>query len=433
MTPTIAPSRPRPPGSARGGPPAGLPRLLPDGPVADRPSLARHLERLGPLPAPGGLVDQVDQAGLRGRGGAGFPTAVKLRAVRSAAGRRRPVVVANGTESEPLSHKDVTLLGHVPHLVLDGMVAAAVAVGAGRAVLCLKEGSGATAPVRRALVERSGLDPVDLEVVEVPARYVSGEESALVNHLNTGRALPTVTPPRPAQRGVGGRPTLVDNVETLANLALIARFGPSWWRSVGTTEDPGSMLVTVSGGVAHPGLQEVALGTPLPEILGRAGAGPAAGILVGGYFGTWLTPAQISGATFGWTGLAPLGAAPGCGALTVLPETCCPLAELSRVADWLAGQSAGQCGACTNGLPAIAGALARVVRGDPDGAALGLVRRWAAMVRGRGACKLPDGAVAFVLSGLEAFAPHLAVHRDGPGCEMTGHQALLPTPQWRTS
>jgi hypothetical protein len=206
-----------------------LPRLLggPADPVA--PS--------GPSLRSADLVDEIDRAGLRGRGGAGFPTAVKLRAVlaSAAASGRRPVVVANGSEGEPLSRKDTVLLTSRPHLVIDGLVVAAAALGADRAVLCLKAGSSARGPVEQALAARAGSDPVAVEVVAVPPAYATGEESALVDLLNGGPGRPTVTPPRPAERGVGGRPTLVDNVETLAAAGLVVRHGAGWWpgRSIG--------------------------------------------------------------------------------------------------------------------------------------------------------------------------------------------------------
>ena len=429
MTPTATLPRTdvtgRPSGTAGAGP-TGLPRISAWSPD---PSLPAHHARWGQPRTPADLADLVRSAGLRGRGGAGFPTAVKMAAVAQAAGEqgRRPVVVANAAEGEPLSAKDVMLLAHNPHLVLDGLMAASMAVEADRAVLCVKDGP-TRAAAERALAERAGVDPLAVEVVTVPGRYITGEESALVNYLTTGRARPTLTPPRPAERGVDRRPTLVDNVETLANVALIARFGPGWWRSVGTEADPGSLLLTVTGAVGRPGLQEIALGTPLAAVLARAEAGPTSGVLVGGYFGTWLTPAQAGTVELTREGLAAAGASLGCGAVAVLPSGCCPLAEVARVAHWLAGQSAGQCGPCANGLPAIAGALVQLAAGDPDGRAEVLVHRWTAMVEGRGACKLPDGAAHFVLSALDVFAGHLAEHRRGGRCPNPDARPVLATP-----
>ena len=280
-----------------------LPRLVPT-PAAT--SLAAHLAHFGPLPLATGtaLIDEVRQAGLRGRGGAGFPAAVKLAAVRSSnsrrsllARRRNAVVVANGTEGEPASAKDGVLLARAPHLVIDGAVAAAEAVGADWVLVCAEQAKPATLDaLDHAVAERSArsIDGVLVEVVATPSRYVAGEESALVNFLNGGDAKPTMVPPRPFERGVGGSPTLVNNVETLANIGLIARFGAAWWRSVGTADDPGSALFSLSGAVDRPGVYELPLGVKLDSVLQHAGAQPIAGVLIGGYFGTWLTPAAAS-------------------------------------------------------------------------------------------------------------------------------------------
>lgn len=418
-----------PAGPVPAGPPPGpsLPRLLSaPGPL----DAAAHLARHGPLPYPADLVTEIRRSGLRGRGGASFPTATKMDAVRSSAARHRhrPVVVANGTESEPLSAKDRYLLGTRPHLVLDGVAASAAALGAARAVVCLKEGQpGLLEAVAAALAERRG-DPVVPEVAVVPDRYVAGEETALLNWLAHRRALPTGHRRRPAERGLGRRPTLVDNVETLAHVALIARHGGSWWASVGAPEDPGTMLVTVAGAVRRPGVREIPRGTALAAVLAQAGAGPATGVLVGGYAGTWLSPGQAAAARLSVPGLAPFGAGPGCGAVAVLGDRSCPLAEVARVTAWLAGQSSGQCGPCVHGLDAIAGALTELATGAAPATAAADARRWAAMVEGRGGCRLPDGAVRFVCSALDTFADHVAGHEAHGPCPAVGAPPVLPVP-----
>ncbi len=278
-------------------------------------------------------------------------------------------------------------------------------------------------------------DGVILRVAGTPARYIAGEETALVNWLNGNDAKPTFTPPRPFERGVARRPTLVDNVETLAHVALIERFGAEWWRSTGTESDPGTMLVTLSG-VDRPGVYEVPLGTSLRQVLRNAGVHDVTGVLVGGYFGTWLTPRQAAMVTLSAADMKSMGAGLGCGAIAALRGDSCPLAEMARVTRWLASQSAGQCGSCANGLPAIALAVEHIARGsDRDGNAEVAARRWLEMVAGRGACKLPDGAVRFVSSGFTTFAEHLADHaRRGP-CAAAGQPPALPVPRpeasWR--
>jgi NADH:ubiquinone oxidoreductase subunit F (NADH-binding) len=404
------------------GPPGPVDRLLP---VATGPSYQEHLERIGELPSVDrGLVDEVLASGLRGRGGAGFPTGRKMKAV---AERRGPaVVVANGTEGEPLSAKDRVLLTRRPHLVVDGVMAAAAAVNADRAVIAVDRAHPAVGAVLRgALAERSGSrrDVCPVEVVETPSRYVAGQETALISWLNGGDARPKFAA-RPHERGVDRRPTLVDNVETLAHLALIARFGADWFRLVGPPAEPGSMLLTVTGGVDHPGVVEVPMGTSLTGLLHRVGARRPHALLLGGYFGTWVGPDRIAGVRLSSAGLSAVGARPGCGVVVVVPDDACALAELAAVAAWYASQSAGQCGPCVVGLADIGRAVAGILHGHPEAEAS--ARRWTAMVRGRGACQLPDGAAGFVDSALEALSTELNDHRHGR-CQRP-YRGYLPTP-----
>jgi NADH:ubiquinone oxidoreductase subunit F (NADH-binding) len=267
-------------------------RLLP--PAAKR-SFADHLDWYGDLPATNtALIGEIERSGLRGKGGARFPTATKLAAV---AARKRAIVVANGTEGEPASTKDLVLMSQAPHLVLDGAMVAAEMVGASEVILCLKRGSVVQPLFERALAERraNGYDTVPMRVVGAPNRYVAGEETAIVNWLNGGDAKPTLVPPRPFERGVAGRPTLVQNVETLGDIALISRFGSDWFRAAGTPNDPGTTLVTLSGAVQKPGVCEMPFGVRIGDVLRVAGADCAdlSGVLVGGYFGAWL-PAAVA-------------------------------------------------------------------------------------------------------------------------------------------
>jgi NADH:ubiquinone oxidoreductase subunit F (NADH-binding) len=355
--------------------------------------------------------------------------AVTDAAVNTARKAGSPVVVANGTEGEPASDKDKILLALAPHLVVDGMVAAAHAVGAKRAILCIDRGNRhAIASARRAQHERAGRDPIKIEIAEAPPRYTTGEETALVSWLNGGLAKPTFVPPRPFQRGVGGAPTLVDNVETLAHVALIARFGADAYRLAGDPDEPGTMLLTVGGGVRRPGVYEWEIGKPMADILDVAGAGPFTGALIGGYFGSWLTPDEVRGAHLSTRSLRSVGASLGCGLVAVMPADRCPLQEVSGVMHWLAASSAGQCGACVNGLPAVAGAFDEAIRDDRDGAASARLDRWSPMVVGRGACKLPDGAIRFLDSARRVFAGHLDDHRRYGPCP-ANPSPLLPTPR----
>jgi NADH:ubiquinone oxidoreductase subunit F (NADH-binding) len=329
------------------------------------------------------------------------------------------VVVVNGAEGEPASGKDKLLLETAPHLVLDGALLAAAAVGAEQVIVCVDHSaSAALGAVTRALAERPrAAGAVEVRLAPVPSRYVAGEETALVHWLNGGPATPTRTPPRPFQRGVGGRPTLVDNVETLAHLAQVLRFGPDWFRQLGTPDEPGSALVTLSGAVARPGVYELPMGVRLADVLGLAG--PLAGVgavLVGGYFGSWLGAGDAGHARLCNGSLRPLGAGLGCGAIVVLAEGACGLDETARILTWLAGQTAGQCGPCVHGLAAIAGTVAQLRDGRAGGDALARLQRWAGQVEGRGGCRMPDGAVRLLRSALHVFAGEVQRHLAGRPC-----------------
>jgi NADH:ubiquinone oxidoreductase subunit F (NADH-binding) len=360
------------------------------------------------------LLDQVDRSGLRGRGGAGFPTGRKLRTVSAG---RRTVVLANGCEGEPASAKDVTLLTRHPHLVLDGIAVAARAVGAATTHLALHTGSAALPAVRRALAER----PQGVVLHEVPRRYVASEETALVNLVNTGTSLPLYDV-RPFERGIGRRPTLVNNVETLAHLALIARHGADWFREVGDGDEPGTLLLTVR----HAGdvrVVEVPSGTVLGDLLPLE---KVQAVLVGGYFGTWIPVGRAAGTALTHRDLRAIGGALGAGLVLTLPVGACGIAETARIARYLAEQSAGQCGPCVNGLPAIAGALEQLAHAAPDPGLHARLDRWLGVVAGRGACHHPDGAVQLVRSALTAFAPDVAEHRAGRVCHGHHRKSVLP-------
>jgi NADH:ubiquinone oxidoreductase subunit F (NADH-binding) len=396
--------------------PHGLPRLLAGlDPAGVAMTLADHERQHGPLPrvAARELIVAVERSGLRGRGGADFPTARKLRAV---AERRRAIaVVVNGSETEPASDKDRLLLSRLPHLVLDGAVLAARAVGAREVIVKVNE--RATPQLRAlegAISVRSG-DGVSLHLAAGPDGYVMGEESAVLHYLNGGPAAPTFVPPRPFERGYRGRPTLVQNPETLAQIALVARYGDAWYRELGTETDPGSVLVTISGAVSAPGVYELAFGTPMSDLLAAAGGStePLQAFLVGGYFGTWVESARALRLRLARQDLRSVGCSLGSGVLVALGESACGLHESARVINYLARQSSGQCGPCVHGLRAIADAVEALARGIAHERERDRVLRWCAEVNGRGACHHPNGAVRFVQSALAVFADEIEWHRTG--------------------
>jgi len=400
--------------SIRASGPPGLPRLLSGlDPQGAAMSLGEHQRVHGALPRRTSqeLIDAVERSGLRGRGGADFPTAIKLRAVAQRA-RRRATLVVNGSETEPASAKDRLLLTRLPHLVLDGAVLAAGAIGAAQVIV--KVGEHAMASLRAlelAVSLRS--DPVSIDLVPGPEGYVVGEESAVVRYLNDAVAKPTFVPPRPYERGYRGRPTLVQNPETLAQIALVARHGAAWYRELGTDADPGSALVTISGAVGAPGVYELVFGTPMSDLLAAAGGPtePLQALLVGGYFGTWVDSSRAVRLQLAREDLRSVGCSLGSGVLIALGESACGLHESARVIAYLASQSAGQCGPCVYGLRAIADSIGALANGVAHDRERERMLRWTAEIRGRGACHHPDGAARFVESTLAVFGGDLERHR----------------------
>jgi NADH:ubiquinone oxidoreductase subunit F (NADH-binding) len=399
-----------------------MPRLF----VGDWPGLAEHQFRFGPPLSrrPGvELIPALVDAGLTGRGGAGFPTGRKVASVMG----DTPVVVGNGAEGEPLSRKDAVLLTEAPHLVLDGLDAAAGAVGADEAYLYLHP--DAVPVVSHAIGERrrAGIDSCQITVIEAADTFVAGEESAVVSRIEGGPALPRDRTVVISRSGVRGRPTLVNNVETLAHIALIARFGPRWFRSVGDPSDPGSMLVTLSGAVNAPRVIEVPTGAPLAELISLAGTtelGNLRAVLVGGYHGSWLTPKVFASARMSRASLAPVGATPGAGIVHALGAHECGLMATADIAAYLARQSARQCGPCLNGLPRLAQLLDELAYTTFDDTLLDEIHRMTTIIDGRGACRHPDGTARLVRSALHAFATDIEQHRRGR-CEA----ALIPAPK----
>jgi NADH:ubiquinone oxidoreductase subunit F (NADH-binding) len=425
--------------------PAGLPRLLPAAGTVPV-DLRAHLSRHGPLRyagAPGRLVAEVAAAGLTGRGGAAFPVARKLAAAAEAS--PAPLVAGNGAESEPASSKDRSLLWISPHLVLDGLQLSAEAAGSGSAVLYVQRNERLHGRLGQAIAERAaaGIDAVRVDLVPAPDRFLAGQESALTSRLTGKPALPAYRPAGGLPQLAPGRPALVQNVETLAHLALIARYGASWFRLAGTAVEPGSMLATLHLADGRTNVTEVPLGIGLADLLGLDPAaagpggdivpsvgGPVRAVLVGGYHGAWLSTAEAARLPLANAALRPLGAAVGAGVVAALPADRCGLAETARVARYLALESAGQCGPCFNGLPRIAAAMDHLAGLHPDQRARADLERWAGLVTGRGACHHPDGSVRFIRSALRVFAAEAGLHERGR-CTGADPRPFLPLPAGR--
>ena len=388
--------------------------------------IAEHVRRLGPRPRGGAQVlDAIRTGGLRGRGGAWFPTWKKWTAVRDRSDGRA-VVVVNASEGEPLSAKDRFLLEVRPHLVLDGAALAAETVGANDIVIYLSRGSRATdASVTRAIEERSADPGPAIRVERTSHRYIAGESSAAINRLSGGPSKPTFRLHRSADKGVNDHPTLVQNTETLAHIALVARYGGEWFRRLGAPSSPGSTLLTLCGNVAHPGVYEVDTAATFGEVLASVGGtvSEPAGALIGGYFGTWVAPQSLGALPLDVDLLRSHGIALGCGVVAVLPRDGCAIIESTRILAYLAAETSGQCGPCVNGLAALAETMERIATSAPEPEDGDRAWRWIDMVDGRGACHHPDGAVGQLRTALGAFRAHLGAHLAGrpcPGIRSTG-------------
>lgn len=386
-----------------GIPVAGLPaaplphRLLAPGPLllsgvtpGATVGLASHTGTWGPLPAVDitALSSAAERMGLHGAGGAGFPTWRKLRSL--AHGPSGPVVV-NGSEGETASGKDTVLLTHVPHLVLDGAVAAARALGSRQVVVRVPATrTGVIATVRNAISERR--DDVAISVSPGEDRFIAGEATAVIASLQGQPALPTPQTKPPTMRaGLRKRPVLLSNVETFARLALAAR---------GNSDT--SALVTVSGAVMTAGVVEVPSTTTIGELFTRAGAdADLAAVIIGGWHGTWL---PATDATFDLPlerqALRRAGAHFGAGAFVAIPRRPCPVHVLTAIADYLLGAGAGQCAPCVLGLSA---ARRDLLEGQ-------LVQD---RVERRGLCAHPTATIAALQSGQQVLAGELAAHSHG--------------------
>jgi len=405
-------------------------------PEAGPEDLVGHASRWGPLPAAdgAGVRALLRDSRLDGRGGGGFALARKVETARLAPGQ--PVLIVNASESETESRKDRSLCAHRPHLVLDGAALVARALGVDGFVVHVHRGD---APVGGALgaavVQRTeaGLDDPAVRLSEGPDRYVAGESSAVAGFVHGGDARPMFTSSPLAVRGPSGRPTVVTNAETVAQLAVIARIGPVPWNGLGAPSSPGPRLVTVAGAVPRPGrVLEITGPATLGDVLSAEGVvAPPAAVLVGGFAGTWILGDEAWQTPFTRESLACVGAAPGCGLVAALPHDACPLTETARIVRYLAGESAGQCGTCVAGLPRLADSMDSLAGGS---ARRRDVRRMAGLadtVLGSGACGHPDGVVRLIQSTLDVFHDDVVRHLAGGPCRGSDHPPVLVVPDPR--
>ncbi|HEY7484186.1 MAG TPA: NADH-ubiquinone oxidoreductase-F iron-sulfur binding region domain-containing protein [Streptosporangiaceae bacterium] len=414
---------------------------IPQGASLGPPRLTRGLDRLARINRQGhrrihgrspylslsqvlAIAEAVD---LRGRGGAAFPFARKMRAVVKAAESRnaRTVVLVNATEGEPASFKDKMLVARTPHLVLDGAMIAATALRAQEVIFGVIQGGPAEQSLKDAVEELDVRG--NIRIVRLPEGFVTGEGGALVRGVNGEIPIPPGRKVRAADSGVDGLPTLLSNAETYAQLAILARLGPRRYRELGTEKEPGTTMLTIGGSI----VVEVPVGVPLAEVLKRCGIGIGQGVLMGGYHGAWLSPEKAAIATVSREGMSKVGATLGAGIVVPLPADTCPIGEVAAVAAYMGEESAGQCGPCYLGLPAIARSVAELAEGRAGDETLMAIRRGSQRVKGRGACHHPDGTTRFIESAIEAFTADVNAHLDNGTCGRPV-KGVLPLPGRKT-
>ena len=400
------------------------------GPWKGRLHLADHLAIWPGTPRlrEGELRDAAARVNLTGRGGASFPLARKLEVVEGAGGI--PTVIVNLSESEPASSKDRSLALLRPHLLLDGAALLAQIVGAPEVAIVMHEESGAVGwsldEAARERTERGIADPRWLRQ-SGPEGYVRGEAGAVADRVAGGAGLPIHRTAPLARRGPSGRPTLVSNAETVAHVAVLAHLGVEGFMRLGTSHCSGTRVLTVTGDVKHPGtVVEVTGSVPFSWLLQRAGHEvPPPYVLLGGYAGRWVPGDDLWDVEISDAALSPLGASIGCGVVAVIGQDRCPLREASRLASYLAAQSAGQCGPCVHGLPELSSEFDRLVRTGRPGS-VRRVERIASELLGRGACSHPDATVSMVASAIHVMGGELDRHRRGSCSQVGVTKEILP-------
>jgi len=368
---------------------------------------------------PGGLVEVVTAAGLRGRGGAGFPTGRKWATVVDEADGTPVTVVVNAAEGEPGTLKDRTLLRRNPYQVLEGALIAAQVVGSDRVVVGMKRSAGAERSRVDAaideLAEAGWTKGISVECVARSDRYLVGEETALLEVIDGRPPFPRVAPPYRDGVDDAHRITLVNNVETLANVPSIVRDGPEAFRALGTSESPGTIVCTVSGCTPRAGVGEFELGTPLIEVLEELGDVSRDGVVavLSGTANPLLT-ADALDAPLSWEGLAAAGGGLGSAGFIVIDESADIVAVAHGVSHFLSVESCGQCTPCKQDGLAITGLLDRVRSSapDPEDGGVALSTLSARVIEGA-RCFLAQQHQNVVQSVLAHFPGALAAHVDG--------------------
>jgi NADH:ubiquinone oxidoreductase subunit F (NADH-binding)/(2Fe-2S) ferredoxin len=372
--------------------------------------------------SPEDVIDRVLESGLQGRGGAYFPPARKWQGARSFPGPR--VLVVNAEEGEPGLFKDRHIMEGLPHRLLEGALLAAYASGASRCYLYINAEAHLSAQRVEAALERarssglagdnildSGFD-CEIEVRRGAGGYVCGEETTLLNTIEGRRREPRLRPPFPVESGLFRQPTVINNVETLANVPYILQRGPARYGQVGLESAPGTKLVCLSGSVRRPGLAEVPLGTTMREVIYGIGGGPPEGreigvVAVGGPSSGILPPSELD-LELRPGMLHPSGVVMGAGGIMVMDSTASPLEVALRLAAYNAAESCGKCTPCREGTPRMVAALDRIAEGGPSDSDVAELRYLAEIVGAASLCGLGQMAGGPVNSLLHFFEDELA-------------------------
>ncbi len=387
--------------------------------------LRRAIQKLGAE----ATVEEIGAAGLRGRGGAGFPTAEKWRVARQAEAERK-VVIANLMAADPASLGDRALAEGNPHLILEGLLIAAFAIGASEAIIAVRrDWQVGLERFRQAVSEAEaarlagylvlGTDvSVQVTVREGSGAYVAGEETALIHALQGDRGMPLIRPPYPASRGLLGAPTVVQNGETLAHVAWILANSPDAFASVGSARSKGTKLVTLFGRVAGGGVAEVPLGIPLIDLLGLAGGGTGVtkALFIGGPGAGAVGAAELD-TPYDYETLEGLGAHIGSGTVLVTDSRTCMVDTARYFIDFSSQESCGKAVPCRIGTKRLVEALDRVLAATPRPDDFGLLRDLSRKMADTALCGLEALAPRPMLTTLDRFPDEYRSHAERGICQ----------------
>jgi NADH:ubiquinone oxidoreductase subunit F (NADH-binding)/NADH:ubiquinone oxidoreductase subunit E len=372
-----------------------------------------------------GAFETLKASGLRGLGGAGFPTESKWQLVRQAVGPEK-FIVCNADESEPGTFKDRFILTHLPHLVIEGMILAGLLTGAQKGILYVRHEYGEQERILREEIrrcERKGLlgaqvldseFTFDLEIFVSPGGYICGEETALLEAIEGKRAEPRNKPPFPVQQGLWNKPTVINNVETFANVPTILFRGVDWYKSQGLNGSAGLKFIGVSGDVVRPGVYEVPMGTPVSELIFKYGGGIADGKKLKGFApsgpSSGYLPASMADVRLDFKSLADAGSMLGSGALVVCDEDRCMLDMALNSTQFFRNESCGKCVPCRVGSQKLVAMLTGWTEGKGSAADIALIDELSGALRLTSICGLGQVVPAPIASVLKHFRAEVESH-----------------------